>query len=826
MDEDNNNDINIPNDGNNDDNNENNDDLTDIDIDVDDDDDVNDFNDGLIDYLNDAKFDDNDDDDTDDNDDDNNDAYDDINMLFNQRLQEIGRRANDENEMDVALHQMWRRMFRPRNLQNEFRDELSQFNVQSRNKLMNLCENALNIILKPIKLIWFDPLHLDHELNEYNYILNPNYNTNTNNDGNGDCLSFKFKKPNINFINVSFESCHPITYQYNDEIYPLKLEHWRMNLLSICHVTKLIFIAASKYVYVYKLSICNPNDLLNPIKIINLESVINRLQHGIIFNQPVVYGVTMDGYIYVIYCKNLEKLPRKHSNHFSSWDDNSTWSIGAGPDGWVCVGSNAHMVHVYNFEDMDTYDRIPLHGHNNNVPCVGYHPNNIHKCASCSIDGTLKIWEYTDHDLPHPPITIDLKPLMSDSRNKWMWSLSWIDQFNDIQYDNDIINNSKKIMNVLFNYLHKNYAFLKGNDGLKKIMRDIRDNYCITENKDRYMEWSKQVTHIIDMVVIMFNDIKSSSDQYNESLFQETLQKLDKIKEEINAFCTQYNNDYQAIIDKNKEEKAQENNNNNDNNDNKETTKDDNVDDNTGIVNDEGSVDMEGQNDENGTDDDDANEENIAQASNVNDMKVEIMEGNVNNEMNISDHGDSNENEMDEPDHRVMHGITPPPNGNDVINVDVSNHEQKDVSMINSDFNNDNSEDKPLKKQKMNVDLESNEFDFDTMIPVIYYDYNDNNELETEIDLIYLEENKMSSISANNNENVSLKEELKSDSKCNDHDNINYANILCMSDKELINIIGNKTEITNLSRIDLEFEAMNQIVCYSYTINIMVTIKL
>lgn len=66
-------------------------------------------------------------------------------------------------------------------------------------------------------------------------------------------------------------------------------------------------------------------------------------------DQEYIVTVDMVGQVRMLYLKNLEREPSKHSNFLSTSSDNSTWSVdGASVNPpRVAVGSNTFKVTVY-----------------------------------------------------------------------------------------------------------------------------------------------------------------------------------------------------------------------------------------------------------------------------------------------------------------------------------------------------------------------------------------------------------------------------------------------------------------------------------------------
>ena len=192
--------------------------------------------------------------------------------------------------------------------------------------------------------------------------------------------------------------------------------------------------------------------------------------------------------------------------------DNSTWSIGVGTEhNRIAVGSNTHSVQIHDCSNKDKDDKfqvLRLQGHENNVPCVAYHPLNENIIASASIDATIRVWDISDrYNVKCTKINFRDIITTGGGHDIWMWSVEWIstEQHGIMYLDVDVVNKMRHTQWVVLEYLKRRRIWNREIEQLKQTINRMRSRYFgDTHNSnvtDGMMEIAKDMVGRVSVII-------------------------------------------------------------------------------------------------------------------------------------------------------------------------------------------------------------------------------------------------------------------------------------------------------------------------------------
>jgi len=194
------------------------------------------------------------------------------------------------------------------------------------------------------------------------------------------------------------------------------IEPFRMNIIAVSWKHKLMFIACSNRIKVFKI-LDNGELDLNSDKIedivVSEDKKINQIKVGKFRDEEVLCAVDMNAKLSVV---NIDKDPftlNQYENLIMGQDDNTVWSLDIfnGAESHIAAGSNAKTISVWDSK----FERKVIEAHDHNVPCVQFSPCGKY-VASTSIDKTVRFFDVkTGKKIAH------LCTLAS-----WGWSVNWI----------------------------------------------------------------------------------------------------------------------------------------------------------------------------------------------------------------------------------------------------------------------------------------------------------------------------------------------------------------------------------------------------------------
>ncbi|KAJ3209698.1 hypothetical protein HDU67_005992 [Dinochytrium kinnereticum] len=150
---------------------------------------------------------------------------------------------------------------------------------------------------------------------------------------------------------------------------------------------------------------------------------INAIRICHLGNDEVLVSVDDEGLVMVWFTENFDRQPLSFKNNIS------TWGIAThAPSRLLAVSANSHQITLFDvshqgvehsLEDRELISRVDrkeLSGHLHNVPSIDFHENGRF-LASCSIDGTCRVWEVA---------TGKTLRIIYGKELKWNWAIKFL----------------------------------------------------------------------------------------------------------------------------------------------------------------------------------------------------------------------------------------------------------------------------------------------------------------------------------------------------------------------------------------------------------------